>query len=394
MNKLTKISLSTGSKISKPYIYTQFFPLPFDKYITFHSDNVGTAKNYDYIQDVINILLPVLNKENIKIVQLGAATDRQFSNCVSLRGNTSVNQTAYIIQNSMLHFGVDGFSTHIAASFDIPLVSLFSNNFVGCDKPYFGSPEKQVLITSYDRTESKKPSFANDEMPKSINLIKPEEIAAAVFKLLKINFEIPFETVFTGKKYSNMMIQESYPNHRRSLFKDDLLVEIRADKGQFNEEDMFYQLAQYKKSILVLDKPINLNVVRQFRPHVQMIAFKITEIDYRPFLSELEALGCKLMLISDLPTETINSLKIKYYDIGMIQPFNNVLDDKINELKKDADNLYYRSCKITASKDKLFSSQAGEESDLPMQNLDSYQKVIDLPVFWKELDFYTIIRKK
>lgn len=394
MHYLESHALNCGAKIDKPFIYTSFFPLPLEKYITFHSDSQGTAKNYDYIQDVINFLFPALENAGIKIVQIGGQKDRNFANCINLKGAANPNQIAYIIQNSLLHFGSDGFPTHVASGFDIPLVSIFVNNYAECDKPYFGSPSKQILLTSYDRTESKKPSFSNDENPKSINLIKPEEIAYAVLKLLNIDHQIPVESVSFGKKYSGFTIQEVVPNHSNVMFNPELLVELRADHPSCTEEHLFNLLAQYKKSILILDKPINLNIVRQLKQNIQMVAFKITEQDQTKFIAELEAVGVKLVLVSELPKDKIEALKIKYYQFGIINAVEAPSEERINELKKDIDLLYFRSAKLTASNGKIYFSQASAERDIPAHRLDEYQKVIDSPDFWKELDFYAIVKRK
>lgn len=394
MHFLETHALNCGAKIDKPFIYTAFFPLPLEKYITFHSDSPANAKNYDYMQDVINIIAAPLAKEGIRIVQIGNPKERNFANCVNLKGAANLNQIAYIIKNSMLHFGSDGFPIHLAAGFDIPLVSIYSNNYVECDKPYFGSQHKQVLLTSYDRLETKKPSFSNDENPKSINLIKPEEIAEAILKLLDIKHVVPFESLFFGKKYSSFKIQETLPDHKGTMYNPELLVEIRCDKGQYSEECLFHQLAQYKKAIVILDKPINLNLLAQFKPNIQMVAFKITEDDHKDFLIKLESLGIKLVLVSELPKEKLDELKIRYYELGIISPVEAVSQDKINELKKDVGSLYYRSSKLTASHDAVYSSQAAATANLPVKNLDEYEKVVDSEEFWKELDFFTIVRKK
>jgi|SRR5882724_786635 len=394
MHPLETYAANCGAKIGKPYIYTSFFPLPIEKYITFHSDSQGTAKNYDYLQDVINMISLPLQEAGIRIVQIGGQKDRNFSNCINAKGAANLNQVAYIIQNSILHFGSDGFPTHLAGGFDIPFVSIFTNNFIGCDRPYFGSPEKQIFISSYDRTEQKKPSFSNDENPKTINMIKPEEIASAILKLLNIDYKIPFDSLFFGKKYSSFMIQECIPDHRNLIFNPELLVEIRADKPDMKEEDLFHLLAQYRKSIIVVDKPINLNIIHQFKQNIQMLAFKITENDHKDFLSELESTGVKLILISSLSQERINELKIKYYEYGIINRIEESPKDMVETLRKDTSNLYYRSSKLTASKNKMYSSQAAVEKDTPLQNLEEYQKVIDSPSFWEEIEFYTIVKKK
>ena len=116
MHKIETFALNCGAKIGTPYIYTTFFPLPVEKYITFHSDSKYNSKNYSYWQDVINILTPALKQNGIDIIQIGKATDRQFSNCASIKGNTDLSQLAFVIQNSLLHFGVESLPISMASS--------------------------------------------------------------------------------------------------------------------------------------------------------------------------------------------------------------------------------------------------------------------------------------
>ena len=392
MNFIESYALNCGAKIGKPHLYTAFFPLPFPQYVSFHSDCVASAKNYDYFQDVLNIIAPVLTQHGIYIVQIGEAKDREYSNCISVKGQTNINQLAYIIKNSLLHFGAESFPIHVAAGFDVPLVALFSNNYINCTKPYFGSKDKQIFISSYDRA-GLKPSFSNDENPKTINLIKPEEIAASIFKLLGIDFTIPFDSVFFGKKYSNYNIQEAFPDNTRILFNPEGQVEVRADR-EHTDAQLFGQIAQYKKSIVIMDKPINFNLLKQFKSNIAALAFKITETDHHDFLAQLESLGSKLILVSELPPEKVQQLKLRYYEFGVINPIEYIAEDKINELKKDLPKLYYRSAKITASKDKFYYSEAAVEKDIPMTDHLTYQPVIDEPSFWKGLDFVSIVRVK
>jgi tryptophan synthase alpha subunit len=125
-----------------------------------------------------------------------------------------------------------------------------------------------------------------------------------------------------------------------------------------------------------------------------MIAFKITETDQKAFIAELEATGIKMVLISDLPAEQVDALKIKYYEFGIINKVDEVSKEKVEELKKDLGKLYYRSAKLTASNGKLYASQAAVLKDVPVHQLDEYQEAIDIPEFWKELEFYTVVKKK
>jgi len=392
MHILETYALNCAAKIKKPYIYTSFFPVESDKYVTFHSDAPYASRNYDYWQDVINIIVPFLEKNGIKLIQIGGEKDRVFDRCVSIKGKTNINQMAYVVKNSLLHFGVDSFPIHLASFFNVPLVALFSANHINCSKPYFGSPEKQVLINSYERA-GLKPSCSQDENPKSINLIKPEEIANAIFKLLKIDFQVPFETVFIGPKYTGVSIQESIPNYKNIIFNPENVVEMRTDFG-FDEQSLITQLSQYKKSILVLDKPINLNILSQFKQNIFSVAFKITDANNHNFLIKMRESGIKFILISDLPQDEIDKLKINYYDLGNIEKIEKPSKEKIEELKKDVDSLFYRSAKITGANDKFYYSYAAVEKGIPMNNHFEYQKVIDCPSFWENLDFFTIVKLK
>ena len=75
MHLLETYALSTGSKIGKPFIVKKFFPVKYEKYITIQNSSGMPAKCYDYFQQVVDFLLPVLNKENIGIVQIGGKED-------------------------------------------------------------------------------------------------------------------------------------------------------------------------------------------------------------------------------------------------------------------------------------------------------------------------------
>ena len=85
MHYLETHAQNCGAKIDKPFIYTSFFPLPLDKYITFHSDTQGTAKNYDYLQDVINIITPALGKQGILIASTSREQLTQIRQLTSFR---------------------------------------------------------------------------------------------------------------------------------------------------------------------------------------------------------------------------------------------------------------------------------------------------------------------
>ena len=101
MHLVETYALNCGLKIDKPYIYEKFFPLDVEKFITLHPNSKYGSKCYDYWQDVVDILLPKLEKENIKILQIGVAEDKPIKGCLHAHGKANINQTAYILSKSL-----------------------------------------------------------------------------------------------------------------------------------------------------------------------------------------------------------------------------------------------------------------------------------------------------
>lgn len=128
-------------KIDKPFILSKFFPLPFDEdYITFSSQGAMSGKNYLYFQDVINLILPVLEKNNMKIIQMGDGKEEKYNNVFDLLGVTTVQQSASLLESSRcrLHFGVDSFLIHLANGLGKKVVGIYSVSPPSVCGPFFG----------------------------------------------------------------------------------------------------------------------------------------------------------------------------------------------------------------------------------------------------------------
>lgn len=391
MHLIESYSLSCGSKIDKPHIHKNFFPIPFEKYIVFSPNFKSPSKEYSYFQDVINIVFPFLEKENIKIIQISDGNNIQYDKVVNLSNQTTYNQKAYIISNSLLFFGCDGFESQVAGVENIPTISINSISYFQNTGPFFGNKNKN--FESFKRIGNRKASFNNQENPKSINLIKPEEISNSIFEYLNINFKTPFESFFFGEKYSHNRIQEVIPNSKNIFFNPESIVEIRTDED-YDEESFAFLLSQYRKSVVVANKEININILNKFKTNIQAFIFKITEEDYSNYLNKIKSCGINIFLISDLELEKINEQKIKYYEIGNIFKINKSDIKLIESIKKEIDLFYYRSSKITSSKDGLHYSLAAKNKNILLKNDIEYQKVIDSPEFWENLDFFTIVKIK
>lgn len=392
MKLLDTYALYCGAKIDKPSIYEGYFPLPIKKYVTFQAETPYDSRNYSYWQDVLDMVIPVLKKLDIEVLQLGLDKEAPYQRLIDLRGKTNLHQLAYLIRRSMLHFGPDSFGVHLASHYDVPIVSMYSISMPEVAGPHFGDKDKQILFKGYERVGNKKPSYSQKESPKSINTIKPEEIANAIFKLLGIDYKVPFETVFAGDRYSHSIVRELVPNSQHIMPMPDQPIEIRTDIF-FDEQLLAYHLNYWEKAVIITDKPLPINTLRRFKHHIALINYVLKEDDSPSFAQEIVESGLPLVIVSRLPLEEIQKKKIKYYEFGIINRIIEPDEKKIEPLRTDIKNLYYRSCKLLASNGQVFGSHADFEDNLPLSNDFEYHRVIDSPKFWQDLDFFTIVKK-
>ncbi len=126
-----------------------------EKYMTIHT---GTgkgqweARNYQDWPEVIANLksqFPDLN-----VIQVGSADEPLLDVDMDLRGKTSVHQLASVIQGSSLHVSIDTFTMHMAAAYDVPLVSIFGCSHATSTGPWVKDKQKArfILLESERRT--------------------------------------------------------------------------------------------------------------------------------------------------------------------------------------------------------------------------------------------------
>jgi len=381
MRLLDTYATNTGSKIDKPFIYTKYFPLPLKPYITIQNQTPYDSRNYSYWQEVINLIQPFLSKADIYIVQVGTKDEKQLGGVINLLGQTNINQLAYLIQNSKLHFGADSLCVHLASSFDIPIVSLYSISNPNVAGPHFGNKDKHILLKGYERIGNKKPSYSQVETPKSIDTIKPEEIAEGVLKLLNIEFPKMPETVFIGQDF-NLKSFEIIPDQVLDL--SSIQVEnpiIRLDYC-FNEEALVSILSQ-RKSIIFTNKPIKKDIIEKHKRNINQLIYIIEENNSVNFVKLLKSNSISYTLLSFLPEEILNKFKIDYMDYNLI--VNRKHKTKEETKISNVDNLYYNSSRT------LYSSKGKSVSKYDWLN-GSGSKVVDDIEFWKEADNFYIFK--
>ena len=391
MHLIETYALNCGLKIDKPYIYEKFFPLDIEKFITIHPNSKFSSKCYDYWQDVVDLLLPELEKQGIKILQIGVAEDTPLKGCLHGHGKTSINQTAYILSKSILHLGADSFPAHVASGYNKKIVCLYSNNYAANCRPYW-TDEKDCVLIEPDR-KGKKPSFSADENPKTINTINPEDIAGSVFGLLDIKKNKNFKTVRKGMAYNHAIV-ELVPNCVADIGSIGIeSIIVRMDL-EFSEEVLAAQLSRGKCSIIT-DRPINLKMLKQLKQNVKELVYIVDKDNDPKFIESIFSFGFPVILMTELSDKEVEPLKINYMDFGIIQKVPIPEDSDIEELKaKGVENLYYKSKRILISNSKSYKGEAAWRSDTPSDaNQNQPLKIIDSSDFWDSLEEFYILEK-
>lgn len=378
-------SLAAGQKIGTPHLEVQYFPLNVEKYICF-APYSKPIKTYDLWFDVLQIILPELQKHNIKIVQIGAKDEQPIPHCLHLQGKTTVLQANYLIKNSLLYFGADTWATHAAGISNIPIVALYSNNSIENVRPYWGDKNKQVLIDCYEENEL--PVYQLEENPKRINKIKPEEVADAILKLLNIEYNYPFKTIFIPELYK-FHILELIPtsNINPAQFNTNSIA-VRMDL-HFDEQILINQINICPVTI-VTNRILNYKIIDNFAKKINQLVFIVS--DNNPnnpkFVKYCESKGINILLLSYLPEEQIKDLKLDYAEVGII---NKKAEFDFNKIKDfDKSKLYFKTNRLIIYNNQIYPSPLHAKINQPISQ-NGINKIIDNELFWRDWENYYLL---
>ena len=370
MHLIERYATACGVKIDKPYIYETFFPVNVEKYISFQPFSKYPSKNYDYWDEVVAIISPYLQKNNITLVHIGAKDDKAVNNTLNLCGQTDISQAAYIIKNSIMHVGADSFAAHIASGYGKKIVALYSNNNINNVKPYWTKEEDMVLLSP---KINKKPQYSANEFPKSINNIKPEDIAEGILKLLNIPYSNLPKTVYIGNEYINKTL-EIIPDKAINPAQIGLdTVIIRMDYV-FNEQVLELFLQQ-KKCIIFTNKPINEELLKKYKRNIPQLIYLVEKDNDIAFIKILKRNTINAAFTSYLSEEELNQFKLDYMDYGLI-----IKRDYPTDKIEATNNPYFKSSRI------LISSEGQFNSKYQWETKDMSNKYINHPELNKELN--------
>ena len=162
---------------------------------------------------------------------------------------------------------------------------------------------------------------------------------------------------------------------------------------EFNEENLAKQLQVCPCSILT-NKPLNPNLIQQFRGQILEIVYFIDKNHNIDFVRYLHDLRIPYKLISELSEEDLNKLKLDYLD------FHTILKKETSPPKeiegKDLSKLQYKTNQFYLGREKIYQSEYSYINDQPLDNFESkFQDLSkeNLNILWKDKDFCYISEK-
>lgn len=360
--------------------YTAYYPV-IGNYVTIHNGSGMESKNYDFYGEVLEILVKRL--EGVRFIQIGLPSEKLLPFCEDLRGKTNLFQANYIIENALLHIGNDSVWQHVAGSLNVPSVGLYGPTLANVCAPFYKN-EKSIFIDS-DRG-GRKPTHSVEENPKTINYIKPEQVANATLSILGVR-QTSQKTIHIGKNYTNPII-DVIPDHTlpHDLFVNNL-INIRYDLG--GSENFILSNLESRFGNLVTNCPISDNLLNSLRGRLKGVAYKISDakdLDV-DFLKKLSQVNVEYSAVTE-DESLLPDLKFKLLSLNppkkIVRPKREVFDTKL---------AYFKSSKILAARGNFYLSEWHLDANLPLNSLSENVGQVpdtDSELFWNDINNYII----
>ena len=381
MNLLKSFKTTTGLEPGQAHIYEKIFPLPFDNYIILETQSADPNKNYCFWSRIIELIKPILTKENVNIIHFIDDKRYHFDD-IYIDSSVLLAQKAYLLTKAKLFCGASKIYSLICSEYGIKQCYLKYDYYVD------NISEQENVINS----DFKRKNFANPT-PSPINNIRPEEIAKKIIKML-FNYEPVFDnTISIGRVYATQSI-EIIPDNVFNIKSDGKNeIVIRMDY-LFSEDNLDKQLDLLSASV-VTNKPINKNILIRHSRKIKKLYYKIEKDSDAEFVDLLESLGIDFELITSLTEEDLNKEKIKYMDFKKINRLN-VLDLKFLD-GLDKSKVYFKSNKIVVKSGKTFCSRWHAKAMISSENVRNSKSEVPSftdESFKEEADYFYFLTKE
>lgn len=381
MNKLEKYCLHSALQTSSSLeIQDAFYPIGSSRYISFNT-NKSSGYQYPHWNELVKLLKPHLDKENISIYRIGDCSGFTIDSVKNFSGCT-FNQNAFIIKNSLLHFNIlDEFSL-ASYQFDTPCIS-FSPNFDESFFPFQSKKSFSILTPQH----KKFPTLVNDYQG-LVALLNPESFAEHILTKLNISHSLnDFSMVYSGSMAhipTVEVVPDFIPNQD---FLAGSTVNIRNDLH--HDESNLIAWAKGRKLGIVTSEPISTNCLYHLRPNLVKLSVNADSGIDENFLNSIKALNIKYDIYCT-NSDKLTSLRLNFID-EVIEHFP-LTEKKDLDLPSDiCDNGIIRSSKVLLSKGKKFSSKA--HWIVGSEQTENFSTIIDTKDFWCDSEFLYIYQK-
>lgn len=413
MSTLAQVySLGCGMPLTRPEIADVFFPTahPLDKTILIHAfagatlNNNGQlqaafpAKIYDYFNEVIDLLKPIVEPLGYKIIQIGGPNEPGLRGIESLAGATTMHQCAYLVKNAALLIGNDSMWAHVAGAYGRAQVHVYGSTSKP-HFPYWNNHLKSSFIESHRRGQ--KPSYSAHENPKSINWIPPEKIVCDALSILGCGPHPTRKSIYIGEVYNNpclevvpnMVVGPQVQSTSPLVFRMDI---------EHNEQILANNL-QNRKGLIMTKKEIDLGLLQTFKKNIASMRVEVDEVN-PAWIKGVKKLGLQAGFFStERDQEKLATLRLNLFDAFNGGGFDKFTPPTVEDFYKSAavylnkeldkdfklEKLKFKSNKFFLSDNKVYLSKAHLTAK---QHVASSEEnvgfVINTPEFWEEQAHY------
>jgi hypothetical protein len=387
MNLTEKMALDCGVKISQPYLDRYFLPIRNDNYIIIDTRCKNANGEYDYFNDVLDLIKPYLKEVNIDIFQIATDKNAKLA-CDKCFITINKKQENYLISKARLLISNENYSLHIASVFNTKSIGLYSLFNPINTRPVWNT-NSQIILES-DR-DGNLPSYGRlNESPKTINFISPYVIAKNILDSLGISNDLErFELVHLGKSF-NQKIVEIVPDFVSDAnFMKDRSINLRLDYIKNLNSSVFNYWVSNRKVNIITDKDININMVAPYRNNILLMTIMLSENISEKFLKHCKSIGLKLKIFCD-DKNKLEEYRFKFLNWDVHQDFEN--EGALVKLTNLSKNSKFISSKILISKGKQFSCKANYFANKHLDN--SEESVILSKEFEQEIEFFKIYNER
>jgi hypothetical protein len=305
---------SCGVKIGEPVVSCSFLPVPCARYITIQTSSIP-AKEYQYWSEVFDIVKKTLAKRGISIVQIKHKDEKEISG-VDYVATGSLKQLFSVVKGSILHIGIDSVFTHFAAHSGVKSITIYTNANPENIRPW---KPRGKLVEIISPKNGAKFSYSNQESPRTIDLVYPEEIATNIFKSLGIKKQVTRKTLFVGSRCYDECI-DIIPSESCELVSDKINVRMDIAHSEQNLSDIL------KRNVVevTLFQPICNEILESRR--INVINYLSNEFD-KKFVMKVRSLGIQINLLC-LSEGNLANQRLEFFDFDVTH-----LDLKANMLE-------------------------------------------------------------